>query len=174
MSREPIRVRHRAPLRVAVGRAQIGDHDSDSLASASAFALAGCGNRAHVGQLITCSAPAATPASRATEKVLASSGGVELVTRIRLPGVHGTIASAAACTHLAIIVVLEHHVRLGMEVFDMGTYSGRRKTGLVAAVGTTASRRVYTAGAAAARRAARGWFGAGHGHGRWLRGRRSC
>lgn len=61
------------PLCVAVGRAQIGDHDGDGVAFARAVALT-CGRDiARVGELVALSASTAAPAARAAKEILRAS-----------------------------------------------------------------------------------------------------
>lgn len=59
-----------APLGVAVGGAQVGDHDGDGVAFARAVALAVGRHVAGVGELVALPASAAAPAAGASEQVL--------------------------------------------------------------------------------------------------------
>ena len=74
MSTEAILIsRLGAPLCVAVGRAQIGDHDGDGITFARAVALTSGRDIARVGELVALPASTAAPAARAAEEVLRSS-----------------------------------------------------------------------------------------------------
>ena len=77
MRREAVLIRHGAPLLIAVGGAEIRDHDGDGVAVARAVALTLSGDGAHIGQLIAGPASAAAPAARAAEQILAARRGEE-------------------------------------------------------------------------------------------------
>lgn len=108
-----------APLGVAVGGAQVGDHDGDGVAFARAVALAVGRHVAGVGELVALPASAAAPAAGASEQVLRPGRREDGAAVAGLPRGHRSAAAASTGARLAVIVVLSSHGLLDAGSFNL-------------------------------------------------------
>ena len=107
MSAKRVLVRYRAPLFVAVGGAQVGDHDRDLVTSSCTFALTGASDGTHVGELVAGPAARPAPAPRASEEILTASCGVDFGSWVVLPRGHAFPGTTTTCAFLTIEIMLD-------------------------------------------------------------------